>query len=83
MRGALRVTCAMPWQRVTSQQRPRLMFDYLQMESLTPYLKQLIAESAMPLQSIERDFAVDSSGFQLRAKSMYELGIDAAFTQAA
>jgi DDE family transposase len=33
------------------------------MESLTPYLKQLIAESARPLQSIETDFAVDSSGF--------------------
>ena len=39
------------------------VFDYLQMETLTPYLKQLIAESAMPLQSIETDFAVDSSGF--------------------
>jgi hypothetical protein len=32
-------------------------------EALTPYLKQLIAESAQPLQSIETDFAVDSSGF--------------------
>lgn len=39
------------------------VFDYLQMESLTPYLKQLIAESSLPLQSIESDFAVDSSGF--------------------
>lgn len=39
------------------------VFDYLQMESLTPYLKQLIAESAMPLQSLEDSFAVDSSGF--------------------
>ncbi len=39
------------------------VFDYLQMESLTPYLKQLIAESALPLKSIESDFAVDSSGF--------------------
>jgi transposase len=39
------------------------IFDYLQMESLTPYLKQLITESARPLQSIETDFAVDSSGF--------------------
>jgi len=39
------------------------MFDYLQMESLTPYLKYLIAESALPLKSIETDFAVDSSGF--------------------
>lgn len=38
-------------------------FDYLQMESLTPYLKQLITESSLPLKSIEQDFAVDSSGF--------------------
>lgn len=39
------------------------VFHYLQTESLTPYLKQLIAESAKPLQSIEEDFAVDASGF--------------------
>jgi transposase len=39
------------------------IFDYLKMESLTPYLKHMIAESAMPLQSIETDFAADSSGF--------------------
>ncbi len=39
------------------------VFTYSQMESLTPYLKQLIAESAKPLQSIETDFAVDASGF--------------------
>lgn len=39
------------------------IFDYLQMESLTPYLKYLITESALPLKSIETDFAVDSSGF--------------------
>jgi transposase len=39
------------------------VFHYLQMESLTPYLKQLITESAMPLKSIEENFAVDSSGF--------------------
>jgi transposase len=39
------------------------IFDYLKMESLTPYLKQLIADSSLPLKSIENDFAVDSSGF--------------------
>jgi hypothetical protein len=39
------------------------VFHYLQMESLTPYLKHLIAESAKPLQSIEEDFAADASGF--------------------
>ena len=39
------------------------MFDYLQMPSLTPYLKRLIELSALPLKSVEVDFAVDSSGF--------------------
>ena len=39
------------------------VFDYFQMESLTPYLKQLIAASALPLKSVETEFAVDSSGF--------------------
>jgi hypothetical protein len=39
------------------------VFDYLNMESLTPYLRELIGASALPLKSIETDFAVDSSGF--------------------
>ena len=39
------------------------IFDYLKMESLTPHLKELIAQSSLPLKSIEKDFAVDSSGF--------------------
>lgn len=39
------------------------IFDYLNMESLTPYLKHLITESSMPLKSVETNFAVDSSGF--------------------
>ena len=33
------------------------------MPLLTPYLRQLIAQSAAPLKSVETDFAVDSSGF--------------------
>lgn len=37
--------------------------NYLEDEMLTPYLKMLIEESALPLQSVESDFAVDSSGF--------------------
>src|SRR5207302_3543500 len=37
------------------------IFDYLKMESLTPHLKQMIADSSLPLRSIEKDFAVDSS----------------------
>src|SRR5207248_1118351 len=36
--------------------------DYFNTEMLTAYLQMLIEESALPLQAIERDFAVDSSG---------------------
>src|ERR1043166_764505 len=36
---------------------------YLENESLTPVLKMLIEESSLPLQAIESEFAVDSSGF--------------------
>lgn len=39
------------------------VFRYLESEALTPYLYELIAASAMPLKSVETDFAVDSSGF--------------------
>ena len=39
------------------------VFRYLESEALTPYLKELITVSARPLQSVESDFAVDSSGF--------------------
>lgn len=36
---------------------------YLENPTLTPLLKSLIEASSLPLQSIESDFAVDSSGF--------------------
>ncbi|OLD28035.1 MAG: hypothetical protein AUJ04_02525 [Acidobacteria bacterium 13_1_40CM_3_55_6] len=36
---------------------------YLENPGLTPFLKQLIETSSLPLQSIESSFAVDSSGF--------------------
>jgi len=39
------------------------VFRYLESEALTPYLYELIAASALPLKSVECDFAVDSSGF--------------------
>jgi transposase len=39
------------------------VFRYLEAESLTPYLYELIKLSAQPLKSVETDFAVDSSGF--------------------
>src|SRR6266404_7300932 len=37
--------------------------NYLENEVLTTYLKMLIEESSLPLQAVESDFAVDSSGF--------------------
>lgn len=39
------------------------VFNYLEMENLTEVLKEMIKHSALPLAGIERDFAVDSSGF--------------------
>ncbi len=39
------------------------IFRYLESKDLTPYLKQLIVESSLPLKTVEWDFAVDSSGF--------------------
>ena len=39
------------------------VFRYLESEALTPYLFELIKLSALPLKSVETDFAVDSSGF--------------------
>ncbi|MFL6210519.1 MAG: transposase [Pyrinomonadaceae bacterium] len=38
------------------------IFNYFGSKMLTDYLKLLIEESALPLQAIEEDFAVDSSG---------------------
>jgi len=39
------------------------IFNYLENPELRPILTRLIELSAMPLQSVETDFAVDSSGF--------------------
>ena len=39
------------------------VFRYLEAETLTPYLFELIKVSSLPLKSVESDFAVDSSGF--------------------
>jgi transposase len=36
---------------------------FLESAELTPYLKELIVESSLPLKSVEDNFAVDSSGF--------------------
>ena len=39
------------------------VFNYLEMESLTSVLQEMIKHSSLPLKALERDFAVDSSGF--------------------
>jgi transposase len=42
---------------------PNKVNCYMEGEELTPYLKALVARSALPLKAVETDFAVDSSGF--------------------
>jgi transposase len=39
------------------------IYRYFESEELTPVLRRLITESALPLKAVEQDFAVDSSGF--------------------
>lgn len=39
------------------------IFRYLESDSLTPILKQMVIQSSLPLANVEVDFAVDSSGF--------------------
>jgi transposase len=39
------------------------IFRYLESETLTPILRDLVIQSSLPLKSVETDFAVDSSGF--------------------
>jgi transposase len=39
------------------------IFNYLENPEMTPILRSLITQSSLPLQSVEKDFAVDSSGF--------------------
>src|ERR1043166_5649101 len=39
------------------------IFNYLENPALTPILREMITESALPLKAIETDFAADSSGF--------------------
>lgn len=48
--------------------------NYLESEALTPYLRMLIEDSAAPLRIVERDFAVDSSGF---STGIYQKWVDA------
>lgn len=48
---------------VSSAPHYNTVFKYLEDQKLTPILKTLITESALPLKDIEEDFAIDSSGF--------------------
>lgn len=43
--------------------RYNTVFKYLELETMTPLLQQLITESSRVLKSVEVDFAVDSTGF--------------------
>jgi transposase len=45
--------------------------NYLEAEWLTAYLHALITESALPLKTVEFDFAVDSSGFSTNTYSRW------------
>ncbi len=49
------------------------IFDHLESPALTPILKGLIEESALPLSAVESDFAADSTGF---ATSVYSRWYD-------
>lgn len=49
--------------RLTRAVRYNTLFKYLELERLTPILRQLITASSLPLKAVETDFAVDSSGF--------------------
>ena len=48
-------------------------FRYLEQPEMTPLLKSLIEQSAMPLRAVETDFAADSSGF---STSVYDSWFD-------
>ncbi len=39
------------------------IFKYLEKPEITPILKSLIEQSALPLQSVENNFSIDASGF--------------------
>lgn len=49
--------------QITAKPHYNSIFAYLENPALTSILKTLIEESAAPLKSVERDFAIDSSGF--------------------
>jgi len=47
------------------------ILNHFGMKELTRYLEQLITESSLPLKAVERDFAVDSTGFSTSTFGRY------------
>src|SRR3989338_3087269 len=39
------------------------MFEYFQKKEITPLLAQMVTVTSLPLQTVEKDFAIDSTGF--------------------
>lgn len=51
--------------------RYNVVSDFLNTEEATPILMNLLSVSALPLKSVETQFAVDSTGFKTNSFSMY------------
>lgn len=47
------------------------MNSYMKDKELTPILQRLLSLSALPLRAVEKDFAIDSSGFRTRCFGQY------------
>jgi transposase len=80
----LKVYCGFSGRRTTSDLREaqtrgylsrsphfNSLSNYMEAEWLTPYLHALITESSLPLRYVEKDFAVDSSGFSTNTYSRW------------
>ena len=59
--------------------RPKSIFNYFGKKTVTPYLRELIILSSLPLADVETVFAVDSSGF---ATSCFARWIDRRYGKA-
>lgn len=81
---AVKVYCKFPTRRIQSDLKVaykkglisrvpgyNTLSNYFRKKQPTRYLEQLITESSLPLQTVERDFAVDSSGFSTSSFGRY------------
>jgi transposase len=62
-RGMSDLKVAQESELISKLPRPSTILKYFDMKAMTPYLRQLIVESSLPLRDVETAFAVDSSGF--------------------